>query len=188
MTAQEEALVDLTQVLARHGIGYMVIGGLAAAVWGEPRTTLDVDVTVWVPDARIAALIEKLAERFDVLVSDPTGFIARTRVLPMRTRAGIRIDLIFGLLSFEEAAIRRAVDVSVGGTTVRFCSPEDLILHKIISTRERDLADARAVVVRRLASLDLGYLEPRIRELASLLERPEISELWASWKKDAAPV
>lgn len=185
MTNQEQALVDLAQLLTGQAVGYMVIGGLAAAIWGEPRTTLDVDVTVWVPEGDIAALVERLGERFDLLVSDPRGFIAQTRVLPMRTRAGIRIDLIFGLLSFEEEAIRRAIEVTVGSATVRFCSPEDLILHKIISTRERDLADVRAVVARRLASLDLDYLEPRIAELATLLERPEIAERWATWKREA---
>jgi hypothetical protein len=46
MTTQEQALVRLAQLLSEHGIPYMVIGGLANAVWGEPRTTLDIDVTV----------------------------------------------------------------------------------------------------------------------------------------------
>jgi hypothetical protein len=186
VTTQEQALVELAGLLGRQRVPYMVIGGLAAAVWGEPRTTLDVDVTVWVPDADIARLVERLEESFELLAPEPRAFIARTRVLPMRTRAGIRIDLIFGLLSFEEEAIRRALEVKVGSAVIRFCSPEDLILHKIISTRERDLADARAVVVRRLATLDFVYLEPRVAELASLLERPEIAERWATWKRDAA--
>jgi hypothetical protein len=34
-----------------------------------------------------------------------------------------------------------------------------------------------------MAALDLGYLEPRIDELSTLLERPAIRQLWETWKK-----
>ena len=36
-----------------------------------------------------------------------------------------------------------------------------------------------------MKSLDLNYLEPRIRELSIALERPEIWESWAAWKQKA---
>jgi hypothetical protein len=185
VTPQERGLLELADTLENFGVPYMVIGGLAAAVWGEPRATLDIDVTVWVPDPGIPSLLTMLAARFDVLVAEPAAFAARTRVVPLRTRDGVRVDLILGLLSFEEEAIRRARPVPVAGRAIRFCTPEDLILHKIISSRERDLADARAVALRRGASLDLAYLEPRVAELAALLEQPEIADRWQAWKRDA---
>ena len=53
MTLQEQALVTICHVLEGGGIPYMVIGGLANAVWGEPRATLDIDITVWLPDANV---------------------------------------------------------------------------------------------------------------------------------------
>jgi hypothetical protein len=184
VTAQEGALIGLAGLLDRVDIPYMVIGGMANAVWGEPRATLDVDVTVWVPDSDLADVLEKLSRELRVLVEDPLRFIADTRVLPLETTAGVRIDMIFGLLPFEEEAIRRAVGVSIQGQEVRFCTAEDLILHKVISERSQDLADARGVALRRLETLDLAYLEPRIAELARLLDRPEIEQRWQSWKRD----
>lgn len=57
---------------------------------------------------------------------------------------------------------------------------------KIISDRQRDLDDARAIVRRRLSELDLDYLEPRIAEMATLLERDEIHSLWDQWKAEAS--
>jgi hypothetical protein len=56
---------------------------------------------------------------------------------------------------------------------------------KVISERERDIADARGVAIRRMTELDLDYLEPRINELASLLERPEVRARWDRWKEEA---
>ena len=186
MTDQESALLALAAVLEGNHIPYMVIGGLANAVWGEARATLDIDATVWVEEPAIAGVVEELDDVFRVLTGDPVAFIKETRVLPLDSERGVRLDVVFGLLPFERDAIGRAVTFPVAGTPVRFCTAEDLILMKIISTRERDLADAEGVTLRRLGELDLGYLEPRIRELADLLGRTEITQHWAEWKVKAA--
>jgi hypothetical protein len=185
VTTQEGALIGLAELLDRLNIRYMVIGGMANAVWGEPRATLDVDVTVWVPDSDLPDVVATLAQDLRVLVEDPLRFIGDTRVLPLETSAGVRIDMIFGLLPFEEEAIGRAVGVAIGGRQVRFCTAEDLILHKVISDRPQDVADARGVALRRMATLDLTYLEPRVAELARLLDRPDIEQRWQSWKRDS---
>ena len=183
MTSQEAALADLTRVLSEGAIPYMLIGGLANIVWGEPRATLDIDVTVWVVDAQVPATVDLLGRDFRILVEQPADFISRTRVLPLESASGVRVDVIFGLLSFEQDAIGRAVIVEVAGVAVKVCTAEDLILMKIISDRERDLQDVRGIVGRRLQSLDRGYLEPRIRELSQLLERPDIEARWREWSR-----
>jgi len=185
MSDQEGALLKLAAALERQGIPYMVIGGLANVVWGEPRATLDVDVTVWVDEANLAGAVTDLTAAFRPLVEDPLEFLRETRVLPLESEAGVRIDVVFGLLPFERDAIARAVPIVVAGAPVRFCTAEDLILMKIVSTRAQDLADAEAVAARRFDLLDLGYLEPRIKELADLLGRSEIARRWEAWRARA---
>jgi hypothetical protein len=186
MTTQEDALVSLAAFLDRDRVPYMIIGGMANIVWGEPRATLDIDVTVWVPEARLAAFVDRVEQSYRILVEDPLSFVNTTRVLPIETRAGVRIDIVFGLLAFEEEAIRRARAVRIARHDVQFCTPEDLLLMKIVSDRDRDLADARAVLFRRRGELDFEYLEPRITELARLLEREDIERRWAAWKSESA--
>lgn len=181
MTSQEAALAHLTRVLNAARVPYMVIGGLANIIWGEPRATLDIDVTVWVLEPQIPEFVAILERHFTPLVENPSAFIRDTRVLPLEGANGVRIDVIFGLLAFEEEAIARAATVEIAGVPVRFCTAEDLILMKIVSDRERDLADAQAIVHRRLPQLDRGYLEPRIHELSRLLEKPDIEARWRLW-------
>jgi hypothetical protein len=185
MSEQESALLALAAFLEKEHVPYMVIGGLANAVWGEPRATLDIDVTVWVDEPGIAAVVEALSEVFHALAGDPVSFVKEARVLPLESEHGVRLDVVFGFLPFERDAIARALAVPVAETPVRFCTAEDLILMKIVSSRERDLADAEGVTLRRIHDLDLGYLEPRIRELADLLGRAEIIRRWESWKAKA---
>ena len=82
--------------------------------------------------------------------------------------------MIFALLPFELDAIARARTVEVRGSRVRFCTPEDLILHKIVSHRERDRGDVEGLIETRRADLDRDYLDPRIEELAQALDQPQI--------------
>ena len=181
MTDQEAALVAMAERLEILRIPYIVIGGMANAIWGEPRATLDVDVTVWVDDVEIPSVPERLADQFSILPEHPVDFVRQTRVLPIETRAGVRIDLIFGMLPFEWTAIQRGVSQLVAGKPVRFCTAEDLILHKIISHRDRDLQDVKAILHRLGPHLDRDYLEPRLQDLAEALERPDIWSNYQTW-------
>ena len=95
------------------------------------------------------------------------------------------MDVILGLLPFEEKAIQRARSVEIGGEKVRFATAEDLILLKIVSRRDRDRADIRGVVRMQAEHLDLVYLEPRIEELSTLLDSPEITEFWTAVKSSS---
>ncbi|MBN2346972.1 MAG: nucleotidyltransferase [Candidatus Aminicenantes bacterium] len=185
MNALESALIAICRFLQRQKIPYMVIGGMANAVWGEPRATLDIDITIWIEDAKISKLTRSLAPVFKLLPENPSEFISKTRVLPIATQASTRIDLLLGMLPFEETAISRAIEINIQGIPVRFCTAEDLILHKIISDRDKDLHDAEKIVARQKNKLDMDYLEPRIEELAGVLEKPAILKQWRAWKKKA---
>jgi hypothetical protein len=183
MTAQERALASIAAFLTASRTPFMIVGGIANIVWGEPRATLDIDVTVWVDDRDIDAFVARSAEAFEVLAEDAPAFVRRTRVLPLQTADGVRVDVIFGLLPFEREAIARARPVTLAGTPVPVCSPEDLILMKIVSDRERDLRDAERLIALQWDDLDRAYLEPRIEELAVLLGDPRIRDRWTSWSR-----
>jgi hypothetical protein len=174
MTELESALLDVVAALDGCGLPYVLIGGLAVAFSGEPRTTLDVDVSVWVEPENLGASVECLCSRLRPLLSEPQAFAEQRRVLPVVTKSGVRADIIFASLPVEKETIRRGVPRQIAGRTVQVASIEDLLLMKLISEREKDLADARALLRRFGKSLDRGYLEPKLQELAEALARPDI--------------
>jgi len=183
MSILEQALTELANILSINKISYMIIGGMANAVWGEPRATIDIDATIWLSEKEIDRIASVLSSYFLPLVHDPSAFILDTNVLPMKSKDGVRVDLIIGRLPYEKEAIERSVEIIIKGVPVRFCTPEDLILHKIISEREKDINDIRGIAAHCIKKLDLEYLDPRIRELSSAMERPQILELWNELKK-----
>jgi hypothetical protein len=181
LTAIDQALAELHRTLAELAVPHMVIGGLANALWGVPRATLDIDLTLWVEDAAIPGVIRSLCSRFVSLSQNPEEFVRQTRVLPVEVE-GVKADLIFCVLPYEREAIGRAITRRVAGEAVPFCTAEDLVLHKIVSERERDRDDAREVLQVQRGRLDLSYLEPRVRELARLLDRPSLWDDFLRWR------
>lgn len=178
MNVLEQSLKKVTVFLKREHIPYMLIGGMANIVWGRARLTHDLDLSLLCEDENIPGFIEKLKRKFKLLPADPASFLKQTGVLPAMDDNGIRIDFIFARLPYEENAIRRAKVVHFGKLPVKVCTVEDLIIHKIISKRPIDLEDVRWIIIRHWYRLDRDYLDPLVKELSHLLERPEIWQFY----------
>ena len=145
--------------LEQRHIPYMVIGGQAVLIYGEPRLTRDIDVTLGVGPERVAdvlAFADSCGWR--VLVEVPQDFVQRTMVLPLiDPRTDIRIDLIFSYSHYERQALERVHRLNIGNANVCFAAPEDVIIHKMIADRPRDLEDVRNILNKR-ADLDRAYI------------------------------
>jgi len=81
MTDLEAALVELASFFDEMRWPYMLIGGLAVAMWGEPRATLDVDISVWIEPEHFPQAIAAIAARFRT-IENPLAFAQRSRVVP----------------------------------------------------------------------------------------------------------
>ncbi len=174
MTKLEAALLDLTSFLEGERVPYMVIGGFANLHWGVERFTNDLDVTIEVNDDALENLIRGLGNRFTLSIADALTFARRNHLIRLETPVGVPAHLIIAALPYEMAALRRAIPVDVAGKSLRLCSPEDLIIHKLASERPQDSVDVEGLVLRQCRTLDRAYLATRVRELAEGLERPQI--------------
>jgi len=161
-------LAKLARALGDAGIPYMIIGGQAVLLHGEPRLTRDIDVTLGV-DAKAWERVRKAVGEIGLapVVADVEDFVRTTNVLPVAdSPTGVRVDLIFSFTPYESEAIRRGVTVLLQDTPVRFASAEDLIIHKLVAGRPRDIEDVSGVLARN-PPLDEEYL---VRWLGSFRE------------------
>ena len=55
-------LVEIAEILQRHGVEFLVIGGQAAALHGSPHPTFDVDLCYRRTQSNLANLANALAE------------------------------------------------------------------------------------------------------------------------------
>ena len=89
-------LSRLSRVLEERGVPFMIIGGHAVLLHGEPRLTQAVDVTLGVGPARLPDVLSACQELdFEPLAENVQDFVQSTFVLPAADRVtGIRVDLI----------------------------------------------------------------------------------------------
>jgi hypothetical protein len=175
-----ELLAGLAAVLARLHAPWYVFGAQAVVVWGRPRLTADIDVTVRLgPDepGRLVGLLEEAG--FMLRVGNDGDFVRRTRVLPfVHARSGLPLDIVMAGPGLEELFLSRAVQVTIGDLVVPVISPEDLIVTKILAGREKDIEDVRSVLRERISSLDLALIRATLALLEDALGQSDLRPLF----------
>ncbi|HEX9824081.1 MAG TPA: nucleotidyltransferase [Actinomycetota bacterium] len=185
MTGLKAALGRTVEVLRSEHIPYMVIGGIANLVWGEARTTTDLDLTVDVDSIGVERFLPVARRCGSPIPDDPLETAQRGRLVPVRTTEGIRIDFALAALPFESEAIGRAKTVQALDVEFKVCTAEDLIIMKSVAPRPRDRTDVVGVLRRQGRTLDLARLDEILEGLAEDIGRPEIAELWLAAKQAA---
>jgi hypothetical protein len=184
----ERLIARVARELKRRDFPFMIIGGQAVLLHGEPRLTQDVDVTLGATPVRVLDLLTVCRSlALDVLADDPELFARRTFVLPAADPSTrIRVDFISSTTPYERLAIERAVVVEVEGELVGYAAPEDLILHKLFAGRARDLEDARGVVARKGPDLDWGYIERWALEFSGVEGKDELPSLVSELRRSGS--
>jgi hypothetical protein len=149
----------IVEVLARHGVRYVLIGGFAAVIHGSPYVTTDLDVVPQLSDDNVASLSVALAE-LNARVwteSEPDGVafshdadsLARADVWNLVTDHG-RLDITFrpsGTAGYDDVA-RDALRLDILGVIVAVASLADVVRSKEAAGREKDRL--QLPVLRRL--------------------------------------
>jgi hypothetical protein len=173
-----EVLIAARQVQAlceAEGWKFCIIGGLALLRWGEPRETVDVDVTLLTGFGGEEIFIQTFLSKYQARISDPVTFALRNRVLLLRSPAGVGLDIALGALPFEESAIARSSLFKFSAEIeLRTCSAEDLIVFKAFAARPKDWMDIEGVVTRHSATFDWKYINAQLEPLVELKGAPEI--------------
>lgn len=166
----QKLLERIADELSAQNIPYMIIGGQAVLLYGEPRLTKDIDVTLGIGSEGLDQVMQSVENlKFKILVPEPEDFVKETMVLPtLHEKSGIRVDFIFSFSAYEHQAIKNSKQVKIGAQDVYFASLEDVIIHKIIAGRPRDLEDVRSVILKN-PDYNQDYIKKWLREFKAAL-------------------
>lgn len=161
----EETLAKIGDSLSKNNIPYMIIGGQAVLLYGEPRLTRDIDITLGINIDRINDILNIVKElSLKPIPLDVESFVKQTMVLPaLDETTGIRVDFIFSFTPYETGAIKRAKKIKILNQEVYFASVEDVIIHKIFASRPRDLEDVRTIILKN-PEIDVQYTRNWLKE------------------------
>ncbi len=171
------AAVELQAVCQSQGWQFCFIGGLALQRWGEPRQTVDADLTLLTGFGGEEPFIQILLQHFEGRIPDAAQFARERRVLLLRSLGGVGLDVALAGLPYEEVVIERSSFFEYRlNTTLRTCSAEDLVVLKAFAGRGQDWVDVERIIVRQAGKLDWDYIHAQLAPLAELKESPEILE------------
>jgi len=178
MSEWEKSLEEIVRHLNKCNLPYMVVGGIANIIWGLPRNTVDIDITIWVEEENLEETVRVITDKFKTNLEKPLDFARKNRVIPIQTSQETSADIILGRLPFERGAISRAQEIEFGDVKFKVCTPEDLIIMKIISERAKDKDDVEGIIKNRGRELDRIYLDKHIQDLSKWLDRSDILEFY----------
>lgn len=165
-----EVLRKVVGFLQREGIPFVIVGGLANAVWGEPRATRDVDVKVYIGERTPQEFAEMVAREFAPARPLPGG---PDSIVSLALPSGVGVDFLIAIPGYEEMVLDRAQSRLLAGMNLPICSAEDIIIYKVIADRPKDWADVEGVLIEQGNRLDQSYIRDWLRQFAEVLERPD---------------
>lgn len=156
----------------------MIIGGQAVLLYGSPRLTKDIDITLGINVDELQSVIDAVKPAgLKIIPENVVNFVKRTFVLPATDKkTGIRVDFIFSFTPYEKQAIKRARTKLISGTRVRFATVEDVIIHKIFSGRSRDLEDVSAMILKH-PCCDMSYIKKWLVEFDKASEGKKFTDI-----------
>ena len=159
-------------------VPYLLGGALAAAAWGEPRSTLDVDLVIALDVERVGAFSAELERRAilippDVMLDQLLEQRGDVAIVGYHVRAGFKVEL-FPLRPGDELravalARRQRVELDPPLGWIYVHSPEDLILYKLqyvdLSAQTKHARDILGMLLAHGPKLDYIYLNDWIGRL-----------------------
>jgi predicted nucleotidyltransferase len=168
----EERIAQISRCLDDKKIPYMLIGGQAVLLYGRPRFTRDIDITLGVDSDQYEAIAQVCKDvGLKILPVEPKVFAAQTNVLPADDPISkLRVDFIFSSMPYERQALKRAQKVELAGYPVCFASCEDVIIHKMLAGRAIDEEDVKSILVRRRSEIDIEYVKGWLEKFETMPE------------------
>jgi len=155
---QEQLLKEISSLLEKAHIPYMITGALSVIFYGRPRASHDIDFVIEAKKKNVKNItkaLSQLSDEFLLDLQDIKNAIEENfhsfNILHLPTM----LKLDFWLLKdepFDRARFKRRKTMKILGQTMTFASPEDTILIKLLwykdSNLEKHLIDAAFVYQR----------------------------------------
>jgi hypothetical protein len=178
--AQEpfDAVVAFAKFAEQENLRWYVFGAQAVAIYGVPRTTGDIDITLD-PGARgLEALIAPLRRAGFVPKIAKPSFAIETQIYPVIHEAtGWKLDIVLAGPGLEQRFLDEARLISAGRHRIPVIAPEHLVSLKVFASRPKDLEDVRGML--RIAELDHAVVERTLAELEAMLDQSDLRPVYA---------
>jgi hypothetical protein len=173
-----EVAQRLAQSLDSEGVDYSIGGAIALGYWAQPRGTLDVDVTIYLPPSQPTGCV-RLLQTIGCEVKSQEAIESLTQHGFCQVEFGQRrVDVFLPVVPFYEQARLRRQRVSLNHQALMIWDAATLCVFKMMFFRRKDLADVEQILRVQGNALDRLWVAQRLIELYGSHD-PRVSE-WQS--------
>lgn len=157
MAPPDPSLISLfVSPLNRLGVEYMVTGGLASVIYGQPRLTLDIDLVLRLP--------ERAAERFSECWPSSEFY---TPPLDVLLEEGARPEFGHFNISHHDSTLR--ADVYVAGEDPLNAWALDRVVIRTIEGVDVRVAPIESVILGKLRYFRMGGSDRHLRDIHQMV-------------------
>jgi len=140
-------LAEVFKYFQEHDVKYLVIGGIAAVLYGVPRATFDLDILIEATPVNAERLLNAMAEAglVTATLTDPQAVLEH-EISIFKDRVRIDVQTHTPGVTFVEAWPRKET-MSYEGQSFYVIGRDDLIAAKKAAGRKVDLEDVRLLEV-----------------------------------------
>lgn len=162
-----EIIKKLQKICNKQKIKIAFTGGIAVGIYGIPRTTYDVDGVILVERENLQDFLLILSKQgFKYDRKKPIKVIQNMEFITLiYSKYKMYVDLFLASGEFQRQILQSARSVKFNKIKINIISPENLILLKLQSGRQRDFEDVREIILRNKNKLDFVYLEKWAKKL-----------------------
>jgi len=153
------------------GLSYYIGGSIASSAYGIARSTLDVDLILELKTFHIQPLVNKLKGEYYIdseMINEAIKEKASFNIIHLKSMLKIDVFILKDELYSKKAFERKTkdkLDEEAESINIYFCSPEDIILHKLEwfksggEVSEKQWLDILGVIKIQFEKLDKDYLK-----------------------------
>lgn len=143
---------ELLNIMGRHKVRYLIVGGYAVMLYSEPRWTKDLDLWISLSPVNSRAVFNALREFGAPLAGLTAKDFSEPGYFFQMGAPPLRVDVMMSIpgVQFQEAWKRRnTVAIDDDLLVHLIIGRDDLIAAKLAAGRKQDLADVEALIRRR---------------------------------------
>ena len=163
-----EFAASIIETLESLGLQYAIGGSFASSTYGEARTTMDIDISIVLPESEMQRLVEAIQQLgyYAFLDAIVDAMIQNMPFNIIDATSGYKADIfLVAPTPLDQSVLarsRRMVYDTTTNATAMLYSPEDVIIYKLkyflMGRSQKHLRDIGAILIVQGTALDYDYI------------------------------
>jgi len=167
----KEISIKVNKILNSKKVDYFIIGRIAVACWGNPVTTLNMDIVISIKKGLEELLDEFAKVGFKFEKERTYKKLMDGKPAKLWYKEDFSIDLRIVRFTIDFESLSSAKKIKLWNNEWKIAALEELIIYKLGSAKSRDWEDIKSILRNKTIKLDWDRMEYLAKTLQDEFEK-----------------